>query len=517
MRVFSRCLICAWIACAAGAAGRAARGAEGAGPADAPPAVERPAEGLPGDEVTDADREALVSDVPLALDPVTVMRLTVRFSPEIARAFERKAAEEARYDFFIASRSALSYGMGAAVGYDRYHVGPERYLEKTLGPEVFLRKDFYNTAQASLSTGYFLDDYQDGHNSDAFLRATVSVPLFASREALQRSNDKIFQQNEVNDARLSYYREIRSTIRHALESLAWAQLNQERLGCMNEHLADVEELLNEAKSITDRDTSADQLKLAAIIASTGADINGARNRLNTSVSRLKLTMGIPFQTMVELAETEFNPFQGEGEERLCKIALETDEEMKTLLNSIKSAQLELALARKGKWDTSLFLSGRRNFAGGGGLQDQGSYSLATGVEVRKIDSRISRSLENIALANIREFTNAREGRMREILTETMEACITLASQLEEVQVRVSNLARYWESYSKGIELYDSGHITIDELIQKRQEILSEQEQISESRNLARENVANLLASTGRYEQFVNGEPPAAEGAPEGPP
>ncbi|MHC4712804.1 MAG: TolC family protein [Planctomycetota bacterium] len=453
-----------------------------------------------GEERTSA--EAVSSEVPLTLSPVSVINLTVRFSPGIKRSFERKTAKEARYDFFIANRESISYGVVTDFGYERERVGSDRGLTKTLEPQLQLRKNFFNTSAVSLSTGYSLEDTEEDHGGDAFVRGTVRVPLFGSREALQRSNLKIFEQNEVNDARLDYLMAIRFGVFEALMQLAWCQSNQERLRYAQEYLTDLKELLALAKSITTRDTSADELKLAATIASTQADIASDESRLRVSIERLKLAVGVPFETPVSISNGGFNPFESECEEDLCKIALETDEEIKTLLNSIKSSQAELSLARKGKWDTSLSVSATRRFDGDGELEDQGSYDLFSGVEVRTIDPRISRSLERIALANIREYRSAIENRQRQIRTDTVEAFSTLAAQQEEVNAREANLSRYWESYSKALELYDSGHITVEELLEKREDIYGEQEQIARARNRARMNVASLLSSTGRYEQFL---------------
>jgi len=477
--------------------------------------LESPSAGKEAEPPEEETAARLLDQVPLVLDPQAVMRLTVEFSPDIRRAFERKAAEEARYDFFMNSRRGLSYGVEVDFNYDRLHRDQESDLTKTLEPQFVVRKDFYNTTETSVRTGYALDDFQDGHEADAFIEGRISMPLFGSREALQRSNAKIFQATEVSDARLNYYREIRQRIFRALMQLSWAQRNKERLQYAREYLQDLKEMLRMAESITDRDTTADQLKLSAEIASTEADLSSDSSRYLVSLERLKLAIGIPFETPVDVADSRFNPFEGEGVDELCSIALETDEEIKTLQNSIKSSQAELSLARKGKWDTSLSLSVQRRFAGDGELDEQRSYVLSSGLQVRTIDPRISRDLENIALANIREYRNAIESRRREIWTETVDACSTLAAQSAEVELRSANLARYWESYNKALELYDSALVSIDELIEKREDIYEEQSQISWSRQHARENVTQLLASTGRYEQFINGSVRPGQQAQEG--
>ncbi len=452
-----------------------------------------------------AGAPGVTGDVPLLLDPATVIRLTIKFSPEIRRAFERKLAEEARFDFFTYNREAVSYGVRSEFYYDRYSNRSDRSLDKTLSPHAFLRKEFYNTASASIRSGYDLTDYQDGHDANAFIAAGLDIPLFASREALQRSNDKIYQQTKVNDARLDYYQRIRRQISNALGNLAWTQSNYDACMYLASHRADLEALADVISSIEGRDTYADAEQLAATLASACAECDSARMNFEIASEYLINIIGLPFDTSVNVSSSDFDPFKGETQAGLEAIALETDEEIKTLLNSVRNAQSELDLARKGKWDTTLSLDARRDFAGSGDADGEASYFLSAGIEITHIDNRISRSLEAIALANIREYKNAIISRKREIHTNIVDSYKNLVGRMAEVEARAQNLSRYRDDYAKGIDLYRQGAITIGELILKRQSIREEEGDIAHARERARESVADLLSSTGRYEQFVDKE------------
>ena len=456
----------------------------------------------------------VAADVPLDLDFVAVIRLTVRFSPRIRGAYERKLAEEARYDFFIYNREAFSYGASAPFEYNRHHNEDATSLEKVLSPQVFVRKEFYNTARASVSVGYDLTDYQNGHEGNAFVSTTVSVPLFASREALERSNDKIYQQNKVNDARLEYYQQIRDQIAEALYELSWAQNNQYGLAYQEAYRADLEELAGIVGSISGRDTSGDAAKVQATLASARAECRSSANNFENSVEYLRNRIGIPFSTPVKIVPDGFNPFQGESQEELERVAVETDEEIKTLLNSIKNAQLELELARKGKWDTTLNVGASRDFAGSGDQGGDQGYSLLAGVEFTHIDNRISKSLEKIALANIREYKSAIVNRRREIHTNIADAYTSLVVHTAEVSSREANLPKYAEDYRNGIEMYKAGSLSIDSLLQRRKDFLGEQQSIAEARDNVHDSLVTLMSSTGRYERYVaNGsmEKQAADG------
>ena len=373
----------------------------------------------------DAPAPPLASaDNPLVLTPAAVIGLTVRHSPEIRQADDQRREEEGRYDFFIVSRESFTYGTALDFQYNRDRYRYWRDLAKYAQSTVYARKEFYNTAAVSVATGYVHDDYQYGHAGNAFAESLVELPLFASREALERSNAKIDQQNEVNDARLGYYREMRMEIQNSLESLSFAQRNQEGLRYQREYAEDLRRLLEVARSLRERDASGDVAKLEATIASVVASIESESENFRQSVERLKNNMGIPFDTPVVVDESHFNPFDGETQDDLERIALATDEEIKTLLNSVKSAQAELQLARKGKWDTSLFVGGRKEFEGAGDDVGDGTYSVSTGVRIERIDNRISESLERIALASLRGYRAALVSRKREIHTNTTGACAT---------------------------------------------------------------------------------------------
>jgi outer membrane protein TolC len=445
------------------------------------------------------------TDAPLVLDAVQVIKLTARFSPEIRQSYERKLAEEARYDFFIYNRSAFSYGAATNFDYVRYHTDASKSLDKTLIPQVFVRKDFYDTTSASMNVGYNLYDFQSGHEANGFVAGRVSVPLVASREALERSSAKIYQQNEVSDARLGYYQRIRNQISNALHNLAWAQHSQARIDRMDAYRADLEALLSTVSSLSGRDTAADAAKVQATLGSACAECESSRNDFAIASETLRNVMGIPFETPIEIASNNWNPFEGENQETLERVALETDEEIKTLINSIRNAQAELDLARKGKWDTRLNMSVARNFTGNGDNDGDADYIIGTGVEVTRIDDRISRSLEQIALANIREYKNAITNRQRDIHTRIVEAYKNLVGQLAEVRTREANLPRYRDDYAKGVELYLAGKITIDEVIQRRKNVLDEQNTILHARGEAHDALTTLVSSTGRYEEYIRDE------------
>ena len=91
--------------------------------------------------------ELSATTAPLSLTPVCVIQYTHAYYPYIKEKYENKLSKEARYDFFIASRSAVSYGARIAGHKD---VGDNRWSHTRdygWGPEVNVEKKFFNSGE----------------------------------------------------------------------------------------------------------------------------------------------------------------------------------------------------------------------------------------------------------------------------------------------------------------------------------------------------------------------------------
>jgi hypothetical protein len=65
-----------------------------------------------------------------------------------------------------------------------------------------------------------------------------------------------------------------------------------------------------------------------------------------------------------------------------------------------------------------------------------------------------------------------------------------------------NLPRYLGDYEAGVRKYFNRQITIDELLEKRDDYYSEQRWIAESREHYFSDVAELCASTAQYLEYL---------------
>lgn len=447
-------------------------------------------------------KELAATTEPLTLNPVRVIRLTNAYYPYIKENYENKMSKEARYDFFIANLSAVSYGARVSGYKDVINNRWSRSRAYGWGPELYVEKKFFNSGEASLNVRYDYDNADGEFGSETQVGAYLEYPLFASREALERESEKIFWRNELNDANLEYFRSVREAINWALDAYFRTLEYQERIEYSKAYVASLRALHEKMLNTNDPAITKDCDKVLAKITSEQAEQETLIGRFNIDVQDLKSHMGLPFQCPIVMQIEEFNPFKGKTQDELMRISLETDPEIKVLRNAILSAEAELNLARRGKWDTSFFLRGDKTLGGAGSTEGEHGYSVGAGINLRHIDPRITKSMEREAQADIRRYESSIKGRENEIFVDTTDAIVNIETYGNKFRTLIENLPRYRSDYETGVTSYFNRQITIDELLQKRDDHYEQQRIIADSRESYFSNIADLCASTAQYLEYL---------------
>ncbi len=458
---------------------------------ESPPSAER---------LTPAGRGEVVT-----LSPRTLIRIAFEHQPSIKSSFERFRAEEARYDFFYTSRDSMTprFRTDMDIGESRQDEGVMRDRDHQV--ELSLEKRFFDTTQMDLSVGYASSVEDDNVGDHPFVSASVRYPLWASREKLERSSEDIFRQNELNDVQLDYIQRVRRQLRRALFSFYEVMGLARQVGIQQRRLRDLQALGERIDAIRDRDTASDKARLDAEVASVRAELRNVGGDYDVELARLKDACGLPFYGELELVDEPFNPFEGMSHERLLQISIETDPEIATQRNSARNAEVQLDLARRGRWDIALLLSGRSSLEGRGDDEGRSDWSISAGFEVSAVDPRVTGSLIRQAQANIARFNQAIAARENEIFVDTLEPLIrieTLGTSREELQ---SNLPRYREDYAHGIEEYLNGRLNIDDLLTRRTTLFEQELEISWLKFSIGGNVAELCAATGKFFELLEQE------------
>lgn len=442
----------------------------------------------------------------------SLIPITFHEHPEVRSSYQSLQAERARYDFFIASNDALTLGMRSSVSYrsDRQRLPDPvgRVRDRTRDGEIVgtVDKQFFDTTRLDARGGFRRSEFNDDTGYHPFVAADLRYPLGPSREKLERTSEDIFRQNELIDAQLAYINVVRERLERALRQYFEVIEQRRRVEIAEAWLDDLTRLTAIMDAMPDRDLRADRARVEAEVPRVTAQQRAAGGRYEVELARLKSSTGLDYEVELRVSEEAFQPFEGATHEELRRRAVEYDPEIATLKNSLTNAQVQLDLARRGKWDIALLLGTFIDLEGRGNRGDQSAYGVNVGLEVSRVDARVTDSLERQALASIARFEKAVRAREREIYVDTLEPMIRIETLGQNRRELRENLARFREDYERGVAAYRAGELNIDDLL-KRRETLAEQEiQIAELGNFIGVNIAELMTATGKYFEILEDQP-----------
>jgi len=445
------------------------------------------------------------ADGSTVLSPTSLIRIAFEHQPHIKSSFEHFQAEEARYDFFYTSHDSLTPRFRTNVDIEESRADKVVARDRDHTAELSLEKRFFDTTRMNIGLGYRNCVKNDDVGDHPFVLADVRYPLWASREKLERASEDIFRQNELNDALLAYIQQVRRQLRQALSKFHEVVDLGRRIEALRQRLADLRALAQRIDAIKDRDTTADEARLEAEVSSISAELRNDVGWRDVQLAWLKSACGLPFFSKVELADEPFNPFEGMSHEELLQVSIETDPEIATQRNSARNAEVQLDLARRGRWDIALLLAARSSLEGRGEEEGQSAWSISAGFEISAVDPRVTDSLIRQAKANVARFKQAISARENAIFVGTLEPLIRIETLGASRHQLIGNLPRYQEDYTRGVREYIAGNLNIDDLLTRRGNLFSQEREISRLTFLVAVNVAELCAATGKFFELLEQE------------
>lgn len=442
----------------------------------------------------------------LPVSAQTLIPIAFHSLPDIKSSFHRYKSEEAHYDFFYTSRDSLTprLRLSNRYGEDRDPVDVIRTRDH--GVEVGVEKLFFDTTELDVAVGLDAEAIDEAHGNQPFMVAALRYPLWVSRQKLERTSEEIFRRNELNDAQLAYIQTVRERLEGMMFRFYEVVDQQRQLGFLERWLADLQSLLAGLDAWVVPTAESDRQRLTAEIARVTAEIRNLAGRHEIDVERLKAESGIAFHVRVELVDEMFNPFVGMGHRELFQLSIQTDPEILTLRNAEQNARAQLDLARRGRWDLSLLLAGESNLDGGGERDGDSDWAVSVGFDVNAVDPRVTDSLIRQSESNITRFTQAIAERENQIFVDTLEPLIRIDTLGRSRDELAANLPRYQADYDTGIDAYRTGQLNIDDLLKRRETLLTQQKEISNLSFLVGANVAELCSATGKFFELLNGEP-----------
>ncbi|MCK4340564.1 MAG: TolC family protein [Phycisphaerae bacterium] len=453
------------------------------------------------------------------LTPHSLIPIAFNRQPDIKSSFQRFKSEEARYDFFYASRDSLTpkFSLGNEVS-EFESLSDEGGSTVDRGREhiatLSLEKRFFDTTQLDVGLGYdWLDESASGYGAEPFINANLRYPVWGSRERLERTSEEIFRRNELSDTQLAFIKTIRSQLQHALNLYYRTIFNRWLRDASETWRTDLEALLPQLDQAQGHDSAADRRRVEAEITSVKSQEAGYATYVDVLTARLKGACGLPFHAQVELAEVDFDPFKGMSHEELLQLGIKTDPEIATLYNARDNSQVQLDLARRGRWDVALLLGGESHLEGYGVGEGASDWSVSLGLEVAAVDPRVTRSLIRQATADIGQYTEAMAARENAIFVNTLEPQRRNVQLAETKQELIDNLPLYRADYQGGVSNYLASGLNIDNLLKRRSDLYAQEEEIALQALYMGMNVSSLCAETGKFFELLNGEPPPEAPAP----
>jgi outer membrane protein TolC len=443
------------------------------------------------------------------LTPLAVIRLTFDLEPSVKSSFERFKSEEARYDFFYTSRDSLTPRVNFMNDFAESRANETATRDRSHTLEVGVEKLFFDTTELDVGLGYESAATDQAIGDHPFVTASLRYPLWGSRRKLERTSEDIFRRNELNDAQLAYIEQVRSRLEQALFKFYLVVGLERRLGYLSSFRDDLELLAERIDRIEGRDVAADRRRVAAELASMNAEYRNTSGWYDVQLAHLKSDCGLPFNAQLEVVDEPFNPFAGASHEELLQASLDTDPEIATLKNARRNAEVQLDLARRGRWDVSLVMDATTSLEGRGEDEGLSDWAVSAGVEVSAVDARVTESLERQAQANIFRFSQAIAARENDIYTGTLEPIVRIETLGASRDDLAQNLPRYQQDYDGGLDEYLAGRLNIDNLLTRRHKLFDQQQEISDLTELVGLNVAELCTATNKFFELLNGPPQEA--------
>ncbi|MGD2108604.1 MAG: TolC family protein, partial [Phycisphaerae bacterium] len=409
------------------------------------------------------------------LTPLSVIRTAFNRQPAIKSSYHRFKSEEARYDFFYTSRDSLTprfrWSNSYAESRDR-NIEAADPVTRTRDHSVALsvEKRFFDTSALDVSVGLQAGAVDEALGNQPFVSARLRYPLWASREKLERTSEEIFWKNQVDDAQLGYIQGVRNRLESVLFQFYNVVLLRRECEHRKQWQSDLEALLTRIDGDGEKDRDSDRKRVRAEIASAIATLRDVTGRFDVQIERLKAACGLPFDTVVELDGAAFNPFEGQTHEELFRISIETDPEIETLRNAKRNAEVQLDLARRGRWDIAFLADGTSNLDGGGEEDGLSDWAVSLGLDVSAVDSRVTDSLIRQAESNIAHFEQRIVEREDQVFVDTFEPILRMETLAQSRRELERNLPRFQNDYRQGLEEYFEGKLNIDDLLTRREEL-----------------------------------------------
>lgn len=442
----------------------------------------------------------------LAINPESIMRLTMDLSARIEAEKHQLASAQYNYDLFESKYTQFTpLKMNSEIEVDQ----DEDYEGEI---SVGMEKEFFDGSSIGAYLGQNnLWGEERGNENSQFVRTEVQFPLFSSNRKLRRITERTFEENELYNAQLDYVNTVRQTIRNALEMYYDYVPRAKSLEQLKAYKSDLEVLQDHA-ALGDR--VADQQQLGGEINSLTSDIQGMEVELESLLIEMQRWIGNIYYKnyTVESIDIDFTEDDYFGQyyisaphDVILEKAIQNDTELR-VLELIKLNALEKKrLAEKGKWDIFLSLEGQYNYrdeTGDAEVDEDAYYEVLTGLSIKRFDKSVLHNTIQMAEEDILYIETTMKDRRIEMESDITRKKANLLTKKEQVLSSRTSLDAWQQIHDSKLALFLAQTETVDNYIQAFRSLRNTMEDSYSYENRYFDTIRDFDFICGVYFQFL---------------
>jgi outer membrane protein TolC len=398
----------------------------------------------------------------------TVIELAFARNPGIKAARYQLESAQHNFDLFESELSQFTpLVLDSKVARE---TDAEKGAEVTAGME----REFFNGASANLNVGNS-SVFEKGTRTHAqFVGSEIEFPLFSSNTKLERLSERTFEENDLREARLNYIEEVRAQITDSQETYYELTEANSMLRAHIHHRDDLQALVTSGAV-----DGNDRLETLDRIGALESEIGVWELRISTREIQLLELLAIQRESVSLIEEVTVDVSDArhlgrnyvvEPYDLILARALTHDTETEILQRVIENALEKVELAERGKWDITVAMDGRYNYAESR-PEGRDSYSAGLGLRFKKFDHNVLRHSRSKALADVRSAEAGIEQRAAALRSRIGEHKVELPNIVD----RLRQLSDLRESrlriYTFKRQGYLDHSLSVDELLTSSRNLL----------------------------------------------
>ena len=396
-----------------------------------------------------------------AITADAVIELAFDRNPGIRAARYRLESAQHNFDLF---ESELSQFTPLVLDSE---VATESDAEKEAKITAGVEREFFNGASAGVSVGNSSTFEQGSRSHSQFVESEIAFPLFSSNTKLKRLSERTFEENDLRQAHLDYIQEVRDEIADAQETFYEQTEASAMLRALTHHRSDLETLAS-----SDTVVGNDRIETLDRIQSLDSEIREWELRLETRKIQMEQLLAIPADSITSVEEVIVDVsaqdhlgkhYVIEPFDHILRRALTHDTETEILQRVIENAVEKVRLAERGKWDITVGIDGRYNYAETQTVRDN-SYTAGVALRFKKFDHKVLRHSKAKAIADVRSAEASIEEREAGLRSRIGEHKAELDNIVDRIQ-RLSDLRETrLQIYTFKRKDYTDRSLSLDELL-----------------------------------------------------